>query len=682
MVNIVLNYEKIDQKLYTYANSEKDVDFRRDLEGAEKCTLSFAGLELLEFLTKMGVETTVSQFEKEGEFNIFLESKGKNFRICDYFLSPVENGVKIVGESRTGALYGAYEFLKLQGVKFLNPWQDVVPKKLEKIVNVKSKKVFKPSFSNGRGFYFQGGYLKDSTKFFLWMARNRLNFGSGKRLTTKFQKKLGMILVNGGHIFENILNPRNKTEQGELYFDAHRDWYGYNEQRAGQIRYALGTQFCMTNESLCDFLTNAIIKKINTDWYDSDNIILSTFDTWGRTCMCENCQKLGNGSDKMLNFIAGVRKRLDKAYKDGVIDHNIKIEIYSYEGTSSLQPPENGVPEILKKSGDYACYWPIVRCYEHTFDDDSCSYNKPYYQALSGWKDIPMSVGEYYNVSKFEDLPLLFTTNLNKDLQIFKNLGVCGMTYMHVPILHWGIRNLTQSLYAELCWNVNTDVKKFVKEYYVARYGKYASKIKKAYDLIEKASLRIMSWRAWKTSNVLYEMQCWGGQHPDHPLVTDDHIENAVEESKEIVKNLQKAYDIIISCWQEEFNAEKLNSYREAEGVVNPAQMEEFIVSSTTSNLEEDLAGLRYGLNVAKLTAYMVEYRDLICNGKDTKKLWPKIDKLAIEMSQTYMPLTFLSSEVNVELKVHDQLTRSQYKTLYYRIKTYENEKKMKSKNK
>ena len=64
-------------------------------------------------------------------------------------------------------------------------------------------------------------------------------------------------------------------------------------------------------------------------------------------------------------------------------------------------------------------------------------------------------VGEYYNVSKFADLPYLFPSVMIKDFQYYKTLSIKGMTYMHLPMTEWGVRNLTQVLFARLSSDIS-----------------------------------------------------------------------------------------------------------------------------------------------------------------------------------------------------------------------------------
>ena len=49
----------------------------------------------------------------------------------------------------------------------------------------------------------------------------------------------------------------------------------------------------------------------------------------------------------------------------------------------------------------------------HYTDDSDCETNSYYFEKLKGWADdttgVKLGCGEYYNLSRYEDLPLIFT---------------------------------------------------------------------------------------------------------------------------------------------------------------------------------------------------------------------------------------------------------------------------------
>ena len=668
MVNVVLKYENTNEMIYTWGMEESSIDFRKNLYEAERCTVSFAGLEIITFLNKVGVDVSASDKIDKSKFNVEIYSNQEDYQNCEYSLEPTNYGIKIVGESRTGALYGAYEFLKLQGFRWLNPWQDVIPENIESIKNIDKKTVYKPDMPLLRGFWFEGD-LKESAPLWFWMARNRLNASCAMPTTNKIQRKLGMIPINGGHIFERALRPTNRTEKGEEFWDAHRDWYCYSETKEIKKERATYYQFCMSNEELFDYLAKVLINEINTSWYESDNIAVSTFDVWDDACMCENCKKLGNDTDKQLNFLSAMRKRINKAYENGEMDHKVKLESWIYEGTNSITPPLNKVPQNLIDAGDYGCFWPILRCYNHHFDE-YCERNNLYNDCLKNWKELPMVAGEYYSVSKFEDLPILFTNSMMHDIGVYKSYGCKGMTYMHVPVINWGVRNLTQCLYAELLWNSNFDVQKFLDTYFTDRYGVYASEMKKAYSLIEEATKYISSWRSWDTKNILDKLMKWDGSIPTEPMVGDFDLKGKeVEVGDMIVSNYDKALKIIENCCDKEFSIEKLKDLRSTEGIVNPVMMQNALKASTTSNLEDDMRNVKYGYESFKMLVLFYKYYNALYNKENTDKLWEEIDTLAKDMIKSIMPAEFLYGYGKTEIKTHDYLKRSQLKDTYYKCK-------------
>ena len=71
------------------------------------------------------------------------------------------------------------------------------------------------------------------------------------------------------------------------------------------------------------------------------------------------------------------------------------------------------------------------------------------------------------------------------------------MVYMHLPMVNWGIRTLTQVLYAQMAWDINTDVKQFLDEYFLNWYGAYAEDMCKVYELVEKSWITVANWRNW-----------------------------------------------------------------------------------------------------------------------------------------------------------------------------------------
>ena len=666
-INIVLPYKNTKEMLYIWSKEENNIDFRKDIDRANRCTLSFAATELISYLTMLNFDVSYSDTIDNSAANIILLLDSSLPEDEHYYLEPTDNGVKISSGLRAGVLYGCYELLKMQGIRWLNPNYDVIPETTpETLIIPTHKKEYCSDMTLGRGFDFEG-LLKDSTKLWLWMARNCLNLSTSRPYTKAFQKKLGMTFKMGGHIFERILNPDRKTENGNSFWDEHNDWYGIGKPDRSK-KTALHTQFCMSNNELCEFLGSELLSLINNEWYDADRIDVWTFDTWGNTCQCENCKKLGNSTDQTLYFLSKLRSHLDKAQLENKLDHDVGLIMCSYEGTATLVPPQNPVPENLQNGKDYVVYYPILRCYKHTLDDKDCNRNSFYNENLKRWKDIPVMLGEYYNVSKFEDLPVLFTKTMSHDIKYYHKLGIRGMTYMHLPMIEWGVRNLTQVLYAELCKNVNADVENIISQYMKDRYQTQSEAMRKAYELCEKAYEYSTSWRAWGNHSILYNLNNWDGKKPEKPFIQEEHFNgNVIEIGEKSLEYFDDAIKIMKKC-KEDFLTEFLSKdTQKISHAVNPQELYSSGNNPVIQHINEDLRSLLYGRSERKLMVLFLKYYDALLYGQSSDDIWNEIEHLAEDMSMRYMPIRYVNSMDNIELCCDDILSRSQLKTLYYR---------------
>ena len=325
------------------------------------------------------------------------------------------------------------------------------------------------------------------------------------------------------------------------------------------------------------------------------------------------------------------------------------------------------IPQNLIDAGDNIEYAPIGRCYEHPLNDNTCSYNSYYNSALQSWfnheNHLIMLNNEYYNVSKMEDLPLLYTRTMQKDFIHYHNSGLTGFTYMHIPMVNWGIRNLTQILYAELCWNVFADVDKVISEYFDFRYGEHSSQMKEVYEMVEEACKKIASWRAWKDFNILEKLLKWDGEIPTKPLDVGDHFktpENFEKEGERTVKLYNQALDFT----EEVILKEKRKPYFDGAKditAVNPQDLLKLNLSSVTlKHLLDDKRGLIYGRDVFELMLVLGKYYSALYNKNEelADNLWRDIERLEEKLESYYLPATYSSDILAMISK--DALTRSQ----------------------
>ena len=682
-VNIVLDFYGAEKSANLYAVSEDDIDFFSEpIEGA-KCTISFAACELVKYLGLLLSDSEIKISEKiiPGEMNVELKATSLTQRGDNYSISPTENGILILGDGREGVLYGAYEFLKMQGFFWVEPGAvgEYCPPETDKLILPEKKKTFRTTSPIGRGFSIDGK-LNENEELFLWMARNRLNVYFSFPNTAKLAHKLGFILRDGGHIFENIMNPDRTTPSGKTLFEEHEAWYGLPEDGIRKKDTALRTQFCVSQPDLLDYLSEELLKNILGKWREADEINVWGFDTWGGICSCPKCKALGNATDQTLKMASYFRDFLDKARRDGRLNRDVKMVLCAYEGSATIQAPEKPVPENLIKSGDHILFAPIVRCYQHTFGDRTCSYNSFYDEFLEGWgnlsKSLPLSILEYYNVSKFEDLPLLFLETMKKDFVHYtRKRGARGYSYMHIPMVNWGVRALTHLLYAELSWNCDVNVNSVISKYLDCRYGRYSDRMRSVYKKISSASGLVCSYRAWKRRSVLSKVLAWDGKIPSEPLMVDDHFVSPVEFEKIskkttlLYKNALSEVEKIIS--EEKNRAENIVVTTEA---VNPIELlKSRGGEQILSMLLDDKRGLIYGYDSFLLYHLLGSYYNSLydLDKERADKLWRQIEALEEKMENYYLPATYTVSLRAMISK--DALTRTQLKDTVMRCRRQRN---------
>ena len=668
-IRIVLPYPDADTQAGLWAISEEEIDFRREPEKGARCTAAFAATELRDHLLRClsDAEVTIGSAPEPGAFTVFLELRSPEDPSETYELIPEEGTLRIRGEGRTGVLYGVYELLKLQGWRWYEPGDagETVPPVRDALILPETPRRYGTSFPVCRGFNMEGA-LKESADFCLWMARNRLDQSGCRPHTKQLMRKLGIAMRHGGHIFEGILDPDRLMPSGKTVWEEHPEWYGTPETGEKTRERALLTQFCVSRPDLLDFLSEELLSHVMGEWYDADQIDVWSFDTWGSVCRCEACRRLGNGTDQNLYLASHLRDYLNAARRDGRLDHDVKMVLCAYEGTSSLLAPEKPVPQNLIDAGDYALYATIVRCYDHDFGDPACSYNRVYDDALKNWEKvrpcIPVAALEYYNVSKFEDLPLLFTEGMRKDIPYFAAHGATGMCYMHIPIVNWGMRALTQTLYAELSWDPTCDVNAVLDDYYRGRYGEYAPQMRRIYGKIEAASRDIISWRAWKDRSVLTQMLDWDGARPAAPLRVDDHLETPEgmeRRGERNVRFLSEALEELEEVLRLQKRSEAGSSGRFG-SALNPIEARKQGEDLLRRALTEDRRLLIYGLDTARLALALGKYYNALFRRDDPAgdALWAEIESLETRLEGYYLPITHDGGYLGIISK--DALARTQ----------------------
>lgn len=468
----------------------------------------------------------------------------EGFRV-DTFADDEFEMVLLSGRTRVGTLYAVYDFLEHLGVRWYGPGEQgqFVPQYTD-IVMPPTARYDEPAMEI-RGFWIEPGqvkgglsawigkpYNRGNPDFYTWMGRNRMNYFWNKETDWTALKLRGIQLNCGGHDYYRLLlnpetpypydHPNFKGDEdkpadpypvgdeyvgdtdgnGVLnYYEAHLEWYGLNEQgRRFFPTGRTGVNFCTSNEYGCaEFCKNVVKELKDGDWHNAD-----IYDFWpldaGNWCRCENCQALGNDTDKILDMLYKIRKAVRTAYENGELNRDVKVFTLAYRQTWS--PPSKPLPKDFDYDNTAVVFFPIDRCFNHPFADPKCTeVNKPLRSYLESWFDPQcpykgkIYIGEYYNISGFRDLPLIFMHIIARDIPYYSSIGVKGLHYMHTATSDLGIRVLLNYQFAKQLWNpfINTDslLNDFFDNYYLG----VSSEMCRFYFKMEEAMANVKAWR-------------------------------------------------------------------------------------------------------------------------------------------------------------------------------------------
>lgn len=686
-IDIVVPYADAERMTPIWAQEEADIDFDREPERAARCTIAYAALELSHYLQRTLPEGTPVRFvERQPAAGPFvalrLEAAGERRLGDDSFtLERSGDGVAIAGGGRAGVLYGAYELLRLQGWRWYAPGAagEIEPLRRDGLALPAGARAYAPSMPQGRGFDFEYVSMESET-FFLWMARNRMNVAAYRPSTAAFCRKLGMSFKVGGHMFEAILDPDRHLPGGGTMWEEHPHWYGLPESGERRKEDALRIQFCVSQPDLLAFLGGELVRRLQGEWKEADRVDVWGFDTWGQSCMCVDCRQLGNSADRLLRFAEGMRDAVNRALARGELGRSVRLVLCAYEGTDTLFGPSRPVPAAVVAAGDMIVYYPINRCYAHDLADAGCAANDKYRRALHSWTSlqpaVPVIVGEYYNVSKFEDLPLLFVRRMLRDIPAYARMGVEGMTYMHVPLVNWGMRTLTQLLYAQLLWDASTDGDAFLREYFAHWYGPHAERMRLAYEAIEEAWRDIADWRAWKRDSVLSQLLRWDGAKPLAPLAAGDHFGAGgpaaiVRAGRASVALLERALLAVEEALADDKALSAAGLSAAWRVAVNPAEAGRQTRRELRHELRlgEDRRLLRYGIDALRLQVETVAYHTARYEGASeaAEAAWQAMEQAAERLDLQFVPLGYEQPGAGFVSK--DALTRSQLREVLLRCR-------------
>ena len=658
---IIADYPGAERFWRNWAVGEADIDFRHDLEAARRCTTCYAASELHHFLSKAMPGLRISVGEKKPADCPYVDLRIEGNDSAGAFeLKPEKGGLRVTGFGRNGLLNGCYELLRIQGWRWLEPgiFGESAPEK-PTLDFLKAKKKCTPSFRHRMVDQYRDSDA--SVELLKWFSRNGINVVARKPATGRFADKLGMLSRTGGHLLDKIMAVDALMEDGRTVWEAHPEWYGLPPDGKRVKDRALRTQLCLSNAEMVRWLSARICKMLQTSMKEIDILDLWGLDGGGKTCSCPNCADRGNGADQNLRLLSDVQAYLQKH-----LDRPVILDTVSYDQSDTMVAPTLPIPRNLAQTGCFVIFYPIHRCYRHHLADRKCTLNRRYDDTVTGWHEnapgLPLWAGEYYNVSRYEDLPLVFGKMIPDEMRYYHKNGCTGATYMHNLSPNWGIRALTQLLHARYAWDIDTDYDAFTDEYFRRKYGPYASVMKKIYARWELVGKDVSLWRNWRES--LLTRLCDLEGEPTKEEIATVHYpteEATLAALKEVVRNADLALAALRRVLEREKkrNWRDLPALRDLPPLVVPTDLEYIrYYNKLEYRLGEDLRGLTYGAEVFRLEYRLLKYHNALRCGRPGDREWADVEDSVTCLNAMYVPVTY--DKPASGFTVQDGLTRSQ----------------------
>jgi hypothetical protein len=459
----------------------------------------------------------------------------------------------IEGRGRVGTLYGVHDYLTRLGMRFygLGEPGTVYPTAQARLIT-RLDVTENPAF-HIRGFF--AWHDRGNEDFFLWMARNRMSLWTAVEKEIPFLKKLGFQLAIGAHdVQTNFLNPSGEypfnsplisddeskpaaayaaspESQGDTdgdgkltYFEAHPEWYGWRNGKRIDDVSGWGERrcnYCTSNDdATTDLARNFTQGLIDGIWRRADLINFWMVDGDKLWCQCDKCKGIGY-TDRLLAILYKVNQHVQKARADGRLARRVHLNSLAYHET--VEPPTQPLPADFDYENCSMTFYPIGRCYAHEIDDPRCrEFNTRYADQIRRWAGREhykggLWIGEYYNLSVYVTLPILYTRTMPHDVQWYQRQTAMGLHYMHTPTTDWGTWTLNQYLLASLLWNPALDADALLKDYFRRFYPTTTRHTRRFYNHLEDAYSNITAFKYGLPTHLVK-------LKPDQDLFGQEHL--------------------------------------------------------------------------------------------------------------------------------------------------------------
>ncbi len=418
-----------------------------------------AAKELQEYLQKIsGSTVAIAAQPQAGQLPIRIGEaaatpqllqaiKAKGNDPASFALQADNNGIRIVGLSPEGTLFGTYELLEQLGVRWFMPGElgTVVPQ--SKTLRVAPQQTIQtPSFA-GR-----------------WM-----NAGNN-------YKEWGKHLRMGGPYFPSAHGiPGLK---GLNDFDKHPEFFALVKGKRQK------SQVCVSNPQVVKIAVEETKQYFRKN-PDSQWLGMGPNDGSG-FCECPNCQALDGGDWDPFSNERSVTDRYVWFFNqvlDGVKDEfpEKKVAFYSYHSYMKIPVKTKPNPRIVP------AFAPIALCRVHGINNPICPERSYYKTLMQDWGKIMPEIyerGYWFNLAD-PGFPFSHVHRIRDEIPTAHGLGIKGWRVETID--HWGSETPSLYIAGKLMWNHQANVDALLTDFYEKFFGPAQKPMAQYFTLMDAA---------------------------------------------------------------------------------------------------------------------------------------------------------------------------------------------------
>ncbi len=228
-------------------------------------------------------------------------------------------------------------------------------------------------------------------------------------------------------------------------------------------------QPCLTNPKTLE-VAIASVRSILKNNPDAEIISVTQNDNTNY-CVCENCKKIdkqeGSHAGTMIRFANAIAANIKNDYP------NLKIDTFAYQYTRKAPSITKPLDNVIVRLCSIEC------CFAHPISDKTCPDNKEFCEDILAWKNIckTLYIWDYTTNYANYNGPFPDFQVIQPNIQFFIDCNAIGIYEegnYSAGECNGEFAELRAYLLANLMWNPNINLEKYMTEFCNAYYGNAA----------------------------------------------------------------------------------------------------------------------------------------------------------------------------------------------------------------